>query len=280
MKPMIKRILWTATVLIAVFYGGAIGWLKWNETDLVFHPNFPSRGVKAPPQDLHLVYTRIELKTRDGVPLVGWIIPAKDSSALWVIFLHGNAGNISDRAKRYDQFRQCGLNTLALDYPGFGASEGRPSENGCYQTADACYDYLTQVRGIPARHIVIYGHSLGAGVAIDLASRVEAAAVIAEGAMTSVPDRGKELYPFLPIKLAAAIQFASIEKIDRIKYPKLIIHAVDDEVIPIQHGRNLFEKATEPKIFLEVRGGHNLAYAKDRENFERGLKAFLLPLRH
>lgn len=237
---------------------------------------FPTHALASNPPAFGLRADDLTLRAEDGVPLHGWWIKGEGRRAL--LFFHGNAGNVADRTARYDQFSKMHLNTIAVNYPGFGESEGEPSETGFYQTADACYAYLTHVRKILPRHILIYGHSLGSGAAVDLASRVEAAAVIIEGAVTSVPDRGQELYPYFPIKLIAGIKFASIEKIDRIKYPKLIIHATDDEINPIQHGRKLFNKAIEPKTFLEVHGGHNYANANDRENFERGLKAFIATL--
>jgi fermentation-respiration switch protein FrsA (DUF1100 family) len=118
----------------------------------------------------------------------------------------------------------------------------------------------------PAR-IVVYGYSMGSAVAIDLATRVPVAGVIVEGAFTSIAARGVELYPFLPVALLAHNQFASLDKVARVTAPKLFIHAHDDSIIPISHGRKLYEAARPPKTFEEVAGDHTSAFKVDKDFF-------------
>jgi fermentation-respiration switch protein FrsA (DUF1100 family) len=163
----------------------------------------------------------------------------------------------------WSNFRRMGLGVLAVDYRGYGQSEGEPSEAGLYLDAQAAYRHLTGALGVPAARVLIYGFSLGSAVAIDLATRVPAAGLMVEGAVLSVPDRGAELYPFLPAHWLARNRFASVDKIARVTMPKLFIHARDDVDIPITHGRRLYELARPPRTFQEVTGGHASAYKVD-----------------
>jgi pimeloyl-ACP methyl ester carboxylesterase len=135
------------------------------------------------------------------------------------------------------------------------------------------------VRQVPANRIVIYGHSLGSGVATELALHVEAAGLILEGAFTSVPDRGAEIYPWLPVRLLATQRFANIDKIGHVAMPKLIMHASDDSIIPYAHGQRLFAAARAPKEWVELKGGHMRAFLEDSAHFWGHASAFVQRLR-
>ncbi len=137
----------------------------------------------------------------------------------------------------YAWFRDLGVNLFAYDYRGFGASDGNPSEAGVYADAAAAYRYLTDSLHVPPSRIVLFGHSLGTGVTIELARHVAAAGMIVEDAYTSVVDRGQEVFPLLPIRLIARSRFASIDKVGTLRLPKLFLHARNDRTIPIAHGR-------------------------------------------
>lgn len=131
---------------------------------------------------------------------------------------------------------------------------------------------------IPSERIIIYGHSLGTGVAIDLATRVPAAALVVEAGFRSNPETAHQMYPFLPERLLWLLmknRFMSIDKIDRIPIPKLFIHSSDDEIFPISEGRALYDKALQPKSFLEIKGSHDSAPMESKELFCNGLSSFL-----
>jgi fermentation-respiration switch protein FrsA (DUF1100 family) len=164
---------------------------------------------------------------------------------------------------------------LIFDYRGYGKSEGRPSETGTYRDADAAWRYLLDVRGIPAGGVVIFGRSLGAAVAADLASRTRPAAVILESAFTSVPDMAAGIYPWLPVRLLSRYRYDNLGKVARIDRPLLLVHSRQDEIIPFAHGARLFEQAHGPKQFLEIQGGHNDAFLTSRRAYTHGLKSFL-----
>lgn len=250
------------------------------ESHLIYFPG-QQRTLVAPPSRLELPIERVEFPTDDGVTLVGWTMPAgADSSGLWLLICHGNAGNLSefDRPLHYAGLRALGLSLLAYDYRGYGESGGAPSEQGLYRDADAAYRYLRQNRGVPPDRIVVFGHSLGSAVAIELASRTEVAGLIVEGALTSAIDRGQELYPYIPIRRIARSRFGSLDKVAGISVPKLFLHATLDDVIPLAHGRRLFEAARDPKTFVELEGGHADAFDVDSARYFDSIGQFLKAL--
>jgi fermentation-respiration switch protein FrsA (DUF1100 family) len=186
------------------------------------------------------------------------------------------AENVSYSISRYAIFAELGLNVLSIDYRGFGESDGSPSEAGLYRDASACYNYLTVRMHVPPEKIVIYGFSLGSGVAVDLASRGKVAgALIIEASYTSILDVAQRNYPYVPVKLAMRNRFNSIDKINRVSIPTLFVHSSVDEVIPFLHSRLLFEKALSPKVFLEIHGQHDFAPMQSKDIYCRGLLDFL-----
>jgi fermentation-respiration switch protein FrsA (DUF1100 family) len=261
-----------AVVALAVLvYGGAIVYLRMSETSLVYQPRELGGGaVKPLPDSLHLVSERLQLVSADGTRLAGIIIPATDTAAQWLLYLHGNAGNVTSSLlpRFYARVHALGLNVAAIDYRGYGDSEKRtPSEAGLYADARALYEWLHTVKHVASSRIIIYGHSLGSGPATELALRVEASGLILEGAFTSVPDRGAEMYPWLPVHWVATQRFANIEKIGYVALPKLLMHARDDSIIPYEHGLRLFEAASAPKQWVELKGGHMRAFLDDSAQF-------------
>ncbi len=267
----VRRGALAIVAMAAVAYGGAMVYLRLNETNLVYQPRALGGGaVKPLPDSLHLASERIALTSSDGVKLSGIVIPAADSAAQWLLYLHGNAGNVTSSLLPlfYARVHALGLNVAAVDYRGYGDSEGRtPSEAGLDADARALYEWLHLVKGVPSSRIIIYGHSLGSGPAVELALREEAAGLILEGAFTSIPDRGAELYPWFPVRWIATQRFANLDKIGAVAMPKLLMHARDDSIIPYAHGERLFAAARAPKQWVELRGGHLRAFLADSANF-------------
>ena len=268
---------WGLVVLVVVAYLGLLLLLRLNESRLIYFPG-TERTLLPPPAHLRLPVRRVNFQADDGTRLVSWEIPAqREPGSYWLLMCHGNAGNLSQfgRPDHYAGLRGLGLNLLAFDYRGYGESEGAPSEEGLYRDASAAYRYLREKRLVPPERIIIFGHSLGSAVAVDLASRVPAAGLILEGALTSVIDRGRELYPYIPVRWIGRSRFASIEKIARVTVPKLFLHAKGDEVIPIAHGRRLYQAASEPKTFVELQGGHGDAFDVDSARYFGAIQRFL-----
>lgn len=225
-------------------------WLRTLEDQLVY---YPTRILIATPDDYGLPYQEFELKTEDGVRINAWAIPASDD-APWLVYFHGNGQNISHYLGFTRRLHGFGLNVLMPEYRGYGQSEGTPSEEGLYTDARAAYVYL-QGQGISSDRIVLYGFSLGSGVAVNLAQEHKVAAVILEAPFTSLPDVARDVYRVVP-RFLMRNRFDTLAKIERVHAPLLIMHGRPDRVVPFRHGIRLYEAANEPKVFLELAGDH------------------------
>jgi uncharacterized protein len=270
----------TLVLLVVIGYLGLLLLLRLNERRLIYFPG-PERTLLPPQAQLNLPVQRVEIPSEDGLTLVSWLIRAgSDSTGLWLLICHGNAGNLSefDRPVLYASLRALGLSLLAFDYRGYGENAGVPTEQGLYRDAQAAYRYLREQLGVPAERIVLFGHSLGSAVAVDLATRVPVAGLIVEGAPTSVRERGAELYPYIPVRWIAGTRFDSIDKIGKVIIPKLFLHAAEDEVIPIAHGRRLYQAAPPPKTFVELRGTHSDAFEVDSATYFGSIRNFVATL--
>ncbi len=275
LRRTLPRAFWVLMVIIVLAYSGLGMWFVINEQRLVLHP---TRTIVIPENTPDFAYRRVELEASDGVRLAAWEMrcPRGDSTGIWVLYFHGNAGNISDCVDRFRQIERLGVNVFAGDYRGFGESNGHPDEEGFYRDAEAMAEYLTDVLHVPPHHVIVYGHSLGAAVAIGLVGHFDAACLIVEGAFTSMVDRERALYPVLPVNLLAQYRFPSIDRVGALKLPKLFIHATDDAAIPYAQGELLYEAASPPKTFLSLHGGHADCILVDDEAFLNGVRSFLI----
>jgi fermentation-respiration switch protein FrsA (DUF1100 family) len=193
---------------------------------------------------------------------------------------HGNAGNLTDRIERLTFLHSLNVSVLAIDYRGYGRSEGRPGESGLYADADAAYDYLCHELGVEPESIVLYGVSLGGAVAVDLASRKPVGGVVLESSFTSAKDMARKALPFLPPGLYLRSKLDSLGKIEEINAPLLVMHGTRDSTVPIEHARRLYEKASQPKTLVEIpRAAHNDMFVVAQELCARSLKEFLGQLR-
>ena len=224
---------------------------------------FPARELEATPGALGLPHDEVFLTASDGTRIHGWFLPADPPGRGAVLVCHGNAGNVSgrlDRAVRLEN--ELGLDVFLFDYRGFGRSEGSPDEEGTYQDGLAAYGYLAEDRGIEPSRIVLFGESLGAAVAIELARRVPAGALVLEAPFTSIAAMAKVAYPFLPT-FWVRTKYDSLSKIGEVGLPVLIFHGTRDDVVPFAQGEELFRAAREPKTFVPVEGaGHSDAYER------------------
>jgi fermentation-respiration switch protein FrsA (DUF1100 family) len=243
---------------------------------------FPDRVLEFTPAEINLSYRDIYLSTPDRIRIHAWWIPAEEARGS-LIFCHGNAGNISHRLESIRIFNELGLNVLIFDYRGYGKSKGSPAEKGTYLDAEAAYDYLVRQLQIPPEEIIVFGRSLGGAVAIELAREKKAAGLICEATFTSAEEMGREIYPFLPVKLLISNKYDSISKVGTIPVPKLFVHSRQDELVPFVQGEKLFRAAAPPKEFLEIRGGHGDGFLETADRYRSFLNEFLqkyLPVRN
>jgi fermentation-respiration switch protein FrsA (DUF1100 family) len=260
--------------MFAIGYAVLAVALFFYQPNLLYFPDMPSREIKATPRDIGRGFEALTLTTRDDEQLDAWFIPADPARGV-VLFCHGNAGNISHRLVSIQLLNELGLSVLIFDYRGYGQSTGKPTEKGTYRDADAAWAYLVEQRGIPAEHIILFGRSLGASIAADLATRQNAAGLILESGFTSVPDVAAKLYPWLPVRWFSRYQYDTRKKLANIHSPVLIAHSRDDEIILYSNGERLYEAANEPKQFLQLRGGHNDGFFVSGKDYIQGLDSFL-----
>jgi fermentation-respiration switch protein FrsA (DUF1100 family) len=232
---------------------------------------FPTRGgrVTAPGED-------VWLRAADGVKLHAFNSDPGGAERT-LLYLHGNAGNLAGRSEVIEFFLQLGVRVLALDYRGYGQSEGKPSEAGLYADALAAYGWLAARE--PAQRIVVFGESLGGGPACELAVTQTVGGVVLHSTFTSVPDMAARTFPFLPVRFLARTRFDNLAKIARIAAPKLIVHGRRDEVIPFAMGERLLRAARPPvqHVWLE-QSLHNDAYWVEARRLGAALRAFLASL--
>ncbi|MFC1570252.1 alpha/beta hydrolase [Candidatus Omnitrophota bacterium] len=231
---------------------------------------FPDRMIVATPSSITLPYEDVYFNSQDGVKLHGWFVPGGNPPRGTIIFCHGNAGNISHRLDIIKRLNKMGMNVFMFDYRGYGKSGSFPSEKGTYLDVLAAYEYLSTRPDVDMDRIVAYGKSLGGALSAYLAAEKDVRVVIIDSTFTSTTDMAKEIYPFLPADLVMTIKYDTLARIGDVKEPKLIIHSEDDEIVPFDHGRRIFESATEPKEFYRIRGGHNDAmFLYEDEYFDR-----------
>ena len=267
---------WLAAVLGwgAAAYLGLALYLYLFQARYVYFPDLPSRQVEATPADLGLAFDAVTLRTADGEALAGWFIPAPAARGT-LLYLHGNGGNIGHRLDQIEVFHRLGLNILNVDYRGYGASSGKPSEEGTYQDALAAWNWLTQQKRIAPERIVLFGESLGGSVAAWLAARHTPAGLVIYASFTSVPEMAQALYPMFPAAWLARYRYDTRAALNKVNCPVLIMHSPEDEIIPFSHGQALLEAAHEPKRLVQLRGGHNDALQVSREVYTREIGAFL-----
>jgi uncharacterized protein len=237
---------------------------------------FPGPRPGPPPSSPIVVLSEEWIETRDGARLHGWLaLPKQGPPKGAVLVCHGNAGNVELRLPLAEGFAEMGFASLLFDYRGYGASTGKPTEEGTYRDAEAAYDRLAGEKGFPAGRIVVYGESLGGAVAIELGLRRKVGAVVVEDTFTSTADIGAGLYPWLPVRLLVRTRYDSLAKIGRLGAPVLVIHSPADDLVPFSHGEKLFAAAHEPKRFLSTGGGHEDRGFLQEARWRKDVRAFL-----
>ncbi|HWX21894.1 MAG TPA: alpha/beta hydrolase [Candidatus Binatia bacterium] len=247
--------------------------LQWFEHSQVYRPD---RFLTATGAELGRPFEDVFFSASDGMELNGWFYPANTNSprGSWVVLVcHGNAGNIGHRLDLCQTLLATAVNVFLFDYRGFGRSQGRPSEEGTYLDAQAAHHWLAK-KGFAARNILVFGESLGGGIASELAEREETGGLILQSTFTSVPDLGAELFPWLPVRWLGRIQYDTRRKLPRLHVPVLVMHSRTDGLISFHHAERNFASANEPKLFCELKGTHNDPLS-DQASFNSGIEKFL-----
>lgn len=249
MPAQTKKVIETISslaLIIAVAYCGLVAALYLLQRSLLYHPaaSLPTPNESGVPE-----MNVVTLETADGLRLKSWYAtPAGDKPV--VVYFCGNAGHIGFRAHKARSFLDAGFGVLLLSYRGFGGNPGKPTEEGLYEDARAAIEFV-QNMGISRQRVVLYGESLGTGVAVRMASEhAESdpiAALVLETPYTSITDVAANHYPFAPVRWLLKDRFEAISRIAKVNAPVLMFHAEDDRVIPIKFAKRLFSAAAEPK---------------------------------
>jgi fermentation-respiration switch protein FrsA (DUF1100 family) len=242
--------------LAAVGYAALVGGLYLFQRQLLYLPDRTRPELAGLAK---LGVREVTLSTDDGLSLLSWYLPAHPGRPV-IAYFHGNGGHIGYRFQRLLRFARESYGVLMLEYRGYGGNPGTPTEAGFYADAGAALAFLER-EGVAPDRLVLYGESLGSGVAVELATQHEIAALILEAPPTSVAEVAQCHFPYVPAALLVTDRFDSLSRIGQVRAPILILHGDSDRVVPIRYGRKLFNAAPEPKEgwFAPQAGHENLA---------------------
>jgi fermentation-respiration switch protein FrsA (DUF1100 family) len=254
-------------VLAAAAFGGLVVLMYVFQRSLMY---FPERLRTAPAEAGLSSAEEVVLDTADGEKVIAWHVPPRGDRPV-VLYFHGNGGALRYRVGRFQALTADGAGLVALSYRGYGGSTGSPSEAGLIADGEAAYAFAAA--RYPAERIVLWGESLGSGVAVALAAGHTVGCMVLEAPFSSAADVGARAYWFLPVRLLMKDQFHSDQRIGRVTVPVLILHGARDPVVPIGLGEQLFALANEPKRFVRFAdGGHE---DLDAHGAQQAFRAFL-----
>ena len=245
---------WTQALLVVGFCYAGLCLAVWHwQTSLIL---FPSSQLGDTPSQWGLPLEALEVVNADGIKLCGWLIPParQQTNPVWILHCHGNGGNRSNCLSKARLFHEIGAGVVLFDYRGYGGNEGHANrEEDLVADGQA---FFNQLKKRPGR-IVLYGESLGGGVACDLALRQPCAGLILQSTFSTFTTRASETVPFLPVRWLCRYGFDNLAAVAQLECPKLIMHSPQDKVTGYDHGRQLLEAARPPCEWGELSGAHN-----------------------
>ncbi len=265
----------TILVTVVVFFVTTSVYVALAQSKYVYYPD---RHLAATPAASGLVFEDVSVTTEDGETISGWFVPRVTDgkhAEYTVLFCHGNAGDMGDRVGSIQTFHRLGFNTLIFDYRGYGKSTGKPTEEGTYKDVLACWDYLVDERGIRPANIIMFGRSLGGAVACWMAARGNPGALVLESAFASAPAMAALMFPFLPTSLFCRFKYDNETTIATVQCPTVVAHSRSDRTCPFSQSQRVFSAANEPKLFVEMQGGHNDGGLDSNPQYQAQLVEFL-----
>jgi len=190
---------------------------------------------------------KVKITTEDNIDLLAWYHKKDIKKYKTILYFHGNAGSLENRIHKINHFKDMNINFILLAWRGFSGNKGKPTEQGLYQDARSAVKWLIN-QGVTEENIIIYGESLGTGVATEIAQNKNFAGVILESPFTSMIDLGKKYYPIFPVKLLLKDKYESEKKIKNLKSPLLVMHGKKDKIVPFYMGEKIFDMANNPKF--------------------------------
>ena len=266
---------YTTSILALVFFYILLSIVVFFfQRNLLYHPsvdNYLNDQVVIEPTEIE----KVKITTEDKIDLIGWFYNKDLEKFKTILFFHGNAGSLENRTYKLNHFKDLNVNFLIIAWRGFSGNKGKPNEKGLYEDAKSAIQWL-KAKSIQEKNIILYGESLGTGVAVEIAQNKNYAGVILESPFTSMVNMGKKYYPFFPVSLLLKDKFESYKKINNIFVPVLIMHGKVDKIVPHDMGKKMYELANEPKFFYSQEyGDHMVEYD---EKLLSALKKFILSL--
>ena len=249
----------TSILALVFFYILLLSAVFLFQRNLLYHPsadNYLKDQIVKEPTEIE----KVKITTSDKIDLIGWFYKKDLKQFKTILFFHGNAGSLENRTYKLNHFKNLNVNFLIVAWRGFSGNEGKPNEMGLYEDAKSAVKWLS-AKGIKEQNIILYGESLGSGVAVEIAQNKNYAGIILESPFTSMINMGKKYYPFFPIKLLLKDKFENNKKIKKVSIPVLILHGKDDKIVPFVMGKKMYELANQPKFFYpQEYGDHMIDY--------------------
>ena len=237
------------------------------QRNLLYHPSEDNYLG----DELDVQIEKVRIKTQDNIELIAWYHNKNIDKFKTILFLHGNAGSLKNRIHKINHFEDLNVNFLLVAWRGFNGNAGKPTEKGLYQDARSAVEWLKH-KGHAENNIIIYGESLGTGIATEIAQNKNFAGIILESPFTSMVDAGKFYYFYLPVSLLLKDRYETVKKLNNIKIPILVMHGKKDKIVPFHMGQKVFEKSNEPKFYyFPEEDDHMMEY---NENLLKALNKF------
>jgi len=257
--------------ILFLVYFLVLVYLYFFQRNLMYHPNENNYSN----DELKVNVEKIKVITKDGIDLLGWYHEKNLKEFKTLLFFHGNAGSLENRIHKLNKFGEMKINFLIIAWRGFSGNKGKPSEKGLYEDGQSAIQWLLE-KGLNEKDIIIYGESLGTGIATHLSQNKDFAGVILETPFTSMVDAAKTFYPYIPVNLLLKDKFKNEDKVKNINSPILIMHGEVDQIVPFAMGKRIFEVANEPKFsYFTKHDNHMMEYD---ENLLKALNSFLKSL--
>jgi fermentation-respiration switch protein FrsA (DUF1100 family) len=252
---------------IFVIYFLVLVFLYFYQRSLLYHPNENNYSGDKISVDIE----KVKIQTSDNIELLGWYHEKNLKDYKTLVYFHGNAGSLENRIHKLNHFQDMNINFLIVAWRGFNGNKGKPSEKGLYVDGKSAIDWLIK-KGVDEKNLILYGESLGTGVATHLAQNKNYAGVILETPFTSMVDAAKNFYPYIPINLLLKDKFENFKKVKNINTPILVMHGEVDQIVPFSMGKKIYEIANNPKYsYFTKYDNHMMEYD---ENLVLALKSF------
>lgn len=269
-KKFRKNLLQLILIIFFIYFLVLV-FLYFYQRNLLYHPNENNYSG----DQISVEIKKVKILTSDKIELLGWYHEKNLKDFKTLIFFHGNAGSLENRIHKLNHFQDMDINFLIIAWRGFNGNNGKPSEQGFYEDGKSAIDWLIK-KGISEKNLILYGESLGTGIAIHLAQNKNFSGVILETPFTSMIDAAKIFYPYIPINLLLKDKFENYKKIKNINAPILVMHGEADQIVPFSMGKKIFESANKPKYsYFTKYDNHMMEYD---ENLVLALKSFIRSL--